>query len=185
MTRFDFLGNRGARARMIHALVEMLREEPGMRGATLALAGAIAIVALAYDVESLRFARAHAAFATAATRLAASERSLQRARSGIDTVDRLSAAAQEVRAIRRSGRRHAAELAEIGDRLPGSLWLTALHEDNGAVTIHGGARDLSEIGRAMDALGHARTVHTPRLVSLHTADGFGIEYELRLAEREP
>ncbi len=175
MTRIDY-----AHATTAGTPMEQLRD-PRLRRVVRSTGFALLALAAVASVEAVRYVAAvhddDAAIAALATR----EGDARAVRELAREVDRLTALAAHVDALRSSGPREAERIGALGDRLPADVWLSAIRVRPDAIDLEGHTTRLAAIPEALQSLTGARAGTRARLTMLHAnrAHG-GVDYALAL-----
>ncbi len=151
-----------------------------------AVGAAVLIISGAFSIEVGRLSRIAAI--EARHRVAYDESTLQLSRTKVifAGLKRTAAFAEEVRAIQKSGDAQAARFAEIGNRLPPHIWLTAITNDDSGMLLSGKAVNLTMLSRAMSDLSTLKNRYAPTLVSANGDDRAPtrtpVQYQLHLED---
>lgn len=182
MIRFDFLHS--AQPSALRQLREM-RVPRRLYSVVTALIGAVLIVCGVWLIESYRLRAALSMESHYAERLASSRVALATVHLKYRHLRELIALDARIREIRGSGNRTAEQLAQIGNRLPAHVWLTAIDSDNGLL-IDGETTGLAALSQAVSTFALVKKT-VPILVSATT---FGsnsgpnlFRYQLRFEEK--
>lgn len=145
MIRFDFIRNQ--QSSTLRRLRE-IRVPRRLYSAVTALIGAVAIVSGVSLIETYRLHTALTLERQHTDRLATSRAAIVRAHLTYHQLRELIALDERIRQIRGSGSRAAAQLAQVGNRLPAHVWLTAIDSGNGLL-IDGEASGLSALSQTV------------------------------------
>ena len=146
-----------------------------------ALACALIAAGLGYGVQEARVHAADDEAAVLTLRLSEAEVAVARVRRLANDVERMSALARRVEAIRNSGDLRANELAALGNDVPPDAWLTSIRVEARGLGIEGRGKRLDVVGTTMAALGRLPTYRGARLVHVHgEPPRAGVTYALAL-----
>jgi Tfp pilus assembly protein PilN len=149
------------------------------------LAGALLLVGVLHAVQHLRLADVAHTAALDAERLAATDVALRRVQAVENDVVRLRALVRRVDDIQRSGARHAAAIAAIGNRVPGDAWLSAIRAEHRGFALEGRGARLSAVAATMAALATLPAARGARLLDVHgDRDQVGVTYAIALETHE-
>lgn len=181
MIQFNFL--RSARPLFVRRVLEV-RLPPEFAAPLFAIAAAALIISGAFAIEYGRLARATAAESAFQLAYMESQQQISRTRVLYAGLERTVALAKEVRAIQASGAAQEVRFAEIGNRLPPHIWLTAIADDDSGMLLSGKATNLTAISHAMSNLARSRHRYAATLVSAGGDDrslkSSVVQYQLHL-----
>lgn len=182
MKRINYVVTRGER---LFGVALPRTVAPRLRRPLCALAGALLLVGALHGVQQLRLAGAARTAALDAQRLAATDAAVRRVRAIENDVARLRALARRVDDVRRSGARHAATIAAIGNRVPGGAWLSAIRAEHGGFALEGRGARLSAVAATMAALATLPASGGVRLLDVRgERDRTGVTYAIALEMHE-
>jgi Tfp pilus assembly protein PilN len=155
--------------------------DPHLRRILRAAGCAVVAIAAVAAIESVRYVAAARDDDAAVAELATREGDARNVQEIAREVDRLTALAAHVDALRASAPRGAAEIAAIGDRLPPDVWLSAVRIRPDAIELEGHTTRLAAIPDALTSLAGARGRSRAHLTMLQAnrARG-GVDYALVL-----
>jgi hypothetical protein len=143
-----------------------------LRDAILGVAAIAAVSSIGVGVETLRVHRIDAVLALAATAVA--NRSAERAMSTTLAlqVSRYQEIAREAEADRQSGTSAALAVAQIGNAVPGGVWLDSLTHDSAGFVLSGTAESLDAVSTTISRLEETTSGRRATLVSIDNRDGW-------------
>ena len=149
------------------------------------LGGALLLVGALHGAQCVRLGNAARGTAFDAARLAATEAAAGRVHVVENDVVRLRALVRRVDDMRRSGARHAAAIAAIGNRIPNDAWLSAIRAEHGGFALEGRGTRLSAVAATMAALATLPQAGGTRLLDVHgDRDRADVTYALALDTHE-
>lgn len=173
--RFDYLHS--PRPLFVRRVLE-LRVPQRFQAAVLTLAGAIAIIAGAWGIESYRLADALKVESIYQQRYDRAKQRLDRANVYYARVRALLELDRRVRRIAVSGDADARTLAEIANRLPQYAWLTGITHDGNGLALEGRVKDLRVLSDVLHRLMHSARLRNPTLIGA-AADGEGKDHAMK------
>ena len=181
MTRIDYLVS----WRECFAAVAAPRLPASIRRPLLAIVAAVALVGLLWAVEELRLRDAQQDGARFAARAAGAATAAGRVRAVAREVERLRGLTGRIDAMRASGSRDADNIAAIGNGIPSDAWLSNLRVDRGAYTIDGRTTRLATVSATMSALAALPPFAGARLLAVRRNAGRDdVTYTIALEPRQ-
>jgi Tfp pilus assembly protein PilN len=155
-----------------------------------AVATALLVVLVAIPLERWRVAVAQNDVVAARQRLERARSEVARMKLQRVRIARMLALDERIRAIRLSGSRLCAELADVANHVPAKAWLTSLSQSADGTSIEGRAEGLSVLSATLADLMSSSTAALPRLVRAGKDAGAPgaaalLSFELHALERRP
>ncbi len=161
MISFDYL--RSARPDLLVRIMEF-RIPSRLQSGVAAVIVATAFVGGAWGIESCRLAAALNVEAEYRQNFERSRADVARADVYFDRVKNLVALDKRLRDVVLSGNVTARRLAQIGNALPSTVWLSSISHDGQGLSIEGTAPDMATVGRVLSDLNEIRGVRDPKLL---------------------
>ncbi|MGH7708516.1 MAG: PilN domain-containing protein [Vulcanimicrobiaceae bacterium] len=165
-----------------------LRLTASTRTAIAALLATIIGLFAAVVVERSAFGDAVAVRAQLDERVERADRRLGDLRAHLVAIRRLTALADRAHAVQRSGSERAAAVAEIANRLPAGVWLTAIEQQPDGYDLRGEAANFAALGSTLEQLATGHRFAATTLRGAREVDSGSrplIDFNIRLSERLP
>lgn len=151
-----------------------------LRQALVGLAIVIGVALIGIAIEQLHIRHLAAQALDQETAIAADAPRRSQAKALANDVARYQEFARQAQFFHRSGADAAVAVAEIGNRVPGNVWLDGIAHTGTGYDLTGGARSIDAVSGAILALGNALPGSDASLVNVQNKPDDGIAFSARV-----